>query len=118
MHDRPSTQRSRRLAMAALAILACGSAFAQQAEDAMSNFAVLYNERHRMMAFKDVCSRVLPKLRRDTQAAYEDWLDRHELVLENLEARFLAMVKRASRNDREYNENYRKYRKAIEQERQ
>jgi hypothetical protein len=95
-----------------------GSAFAQPAEDPMSNFALLYNERHRLVAFKDVCSRVLPKQRRETQSAYEEWVDRHELVLENLEARFLAMVKRASRNEREYNENYRKYRSAIEQERQ
>ena len=98
--------------------LAAGAALAQQADDAMSNFALLYNERHRLVAFKDVCSRVLPKLRRETQSAYEEWADRHELVLENLEARFLAMVKRASRNEREYNENYRKYRKTIEQERQ
>jgi hypothetical protein len=93
-------------------------ATAQSAEDAMASFAVLYNERHRLVAFKDVCSRVLPKLRRDTQSAYEDWVDRHELVLENLETRFLVMVKRASRNEREYNDNYRKYRGAIEQERQ
>lgn len=93
-------------------------ATAQSPEDAMASFAVLYNERHRLVAFKDVCSRVLPKLRRDTQAAYEDWVDRHELVLENLETRFLVMVKRASRNEKEYDENYRKYRSVIEQERQ
>lgn len=94
------------------------SARAQSAEDAMTSFAVLYNERHRLVAFKDVCSRVLPKLRRETQSAYEEWVDRHEDVLENLEARFLVMVKKVSRNQKEYNENYRKYRAIIEQERQ
>ena len=93
-------------------------AAAQTAEEAMASFAALYNERHRLVAFKDVCSRVLPKLRRDTQSAYEEWVDRHELVLENLESRFLVMVKRASRNETEYNENYRKYRGAIDKERQ
>lgn len=98
--------------------LSAAVAQAQQAEDPGASFAVLYNERHRLVAFKDVCSRVLPKLRRDTQAAYEEWVDRHEEVLENLEARFLAMVKKASRNQKEYNENYRKYRAVIEQERQ
>lgn len=89
-----------------------------QSEDPMASLAVLYNERHRLVAFKDACSRVLPKLRRETQAAYEEWLDRHEDVLENLEARFLVMVKKVSRNQKEYNENYRKYRAVIEQERQ
>ncbi|MGQ0748903.1 MAG: hypothetical protein ACT4PS_00045 [Betaproteobacteria bacterium] len=93
-------------------------ATAQSQEDAMASLAVLYNERHRLVAFKDVCSRVLPKLRRDTQSAYEEWVDRHELVLENLETRFLVMVKRASRNEQEYNDNFRKYRSAIERERQ
>ena len=91
---------------------------AQSGDDAAGPFAVLYNERHRLVAFKDVCSRVLPKLRRDTQAAYEEWVQRHEEVLENLEARFLAMVKKASRNQQEYNENYRKYHAVVEQERQ
>lgn len=107
-----------RLGIAAALALATSTASAQPGEDLMSSFAVLYNERHRLVAFKDVCSRVLPRLRRDTQAAYEEWVDRHELVLENLEARFLVMVKRASRNEKEYNENYRKYRGAIEKERQ
>jgi hypothetical protein len=98
--------------------LAAGAASAQSSDGSMANFAVLYNERHRLVAFKDVCSRVLPKLRRDTQAAYEEWVDRHEDVLENLEARFLAIVKKASRDQNEYTQNYRKYHGAVEQERQ
>jgi hypothetical protein len=61
---------------------------------------------------------VLPKLRRDTQAAYEEWVDRHEDVLKNLEARFLAMIKQASRDQKEYTQNYRKYHGTVEQERQ
>lgn len=98
--------------------IAAGAASAQTADDYAANLGVLYNERHRLVAFKDVCSRVLPKLRRDTQAAYEEWMDRHEDVLENLEARFLAMIKRISRNEKEYTSNYRKYHGAVEQERQ
>lgn len=97
---------------------AAGLAWAQARIEYTDHFAVLYNERHRLVAFKDACSRVLPKLRRDTQAAYEEWVDRHEEVLENLEARFLVMVKQASRDEKEYNRNYAKYRGAIEQERQ
>ena len=98
--------------------MTAATAWAQPTDDAAASLAMLYNERHRLVAFKDVCSRVLPKLRRDTQAAYEEWADRHEEVLENLQARFLAMVKQASRNQKEYNENYRKYQGVVEQERQ
>ncbi|HET7595387.1 MAG TPA: hypothetical protein VFK15_00505 [Burkholderiales bacterium] len=109
-----------RIVLVALVAPAATAAVAAQSgeEAAASPFAVLYNERHRLVAFKDVCSRVLPKLRRDTQAAYEEWVERHEEVLENLEARFLAMVKQASRNQTEYSENYRKYHAVVEQERQ
>jgi hypothetical protein len=98
--------------------IGAAAASAQSTDEQAANFAVLYNERHRLVAFKDACSRVLPKLRRDTQAAYEEWVDRHEDVLENLEARFLAMIKRASRDQKEYTQNYRKYHGAVEQERQ
>lgn len=106
------------LCAAVALMLWMASARAQPAEDTMASLAVLYNERHRLVAFKDVCSRVLPKLRRETQAAYQEWVDRHEEVLENLEARFLVMVKKVSRNQTEYNENYRKYRGIVEEERQ
>lgn len=105
-----------------LCALACAAAVsgaaAQGGGDYTSNLATLYNERHRLVAFKDVCSRVLPKLRRDTQAAYEEWVDRHEDVLENLEARFIMMVKQASRDQKEYSSNYGKYHGAVMQQRQ
>ena len=118
MHIKPFHPLRLFVHAASLAIaIAAGSAQAESTDDPAASFAVLYNERHRLVAFKDVCSRMLPKLRRDTQAAYEEWVDRHEEVLENLENRFLAMVKKASRNQKEYNENYRKYRGVIEQER-
>ncbi len=118
MHTRFSPMAlSLRAAAIAMAMTAA-TAWAQPTDDAAASFAMLYNERHRLVAFKDVCSRVLPKLRRDTQAAYEEWVDRHEDVLENLEARFLAMVKRASRDEKEYAQNYRKYHGAVEEERQ
>ena len=91
---------------------------AQVTADYTASLATLYNERHRLVAFKDTCSRVLPKLRRDTQAAYEQWVGRHEDVLENLEARFLMMIKQASRDEKEYERNYAKYHEAVMRERQ
>ena len=98
--------------------LCCSLAGAQAAGDYPANLATLYNERHRLVAFKDACSRVLPQVRRDTQKAYEEWVDRHEDVLENLDARFLMMIKQASRDEKEYTRNYGKYQGAVMQERQ
>ena len=100
------------------AALCCSLAGAQAAADYPANLATLYNERPRLVAFKDACSRVLPQVRRDTQKAYEEWVDRHEDVLENLEARFLLMIKQASRDENEYTRNYGKYQGAVMQERQ
>lgn len=98
--------------------LCCSLAGAQAPGDYPANLATLYNERPRLVAFKDVCSRVLPQVRRDTQKAYEEWVDRHEDVLENLEDRFLLMIKQASRDEKEYTRNYGKYHEAVMQERQ
>ena len=103
---------------AVAAALWCSLAGAQAAGDYPANLATLYNERPRLVAFKDACSRVLPQVRRDTQKAYEEWVDRHEDVLENLEARFLLMIKKASRDEKEYARNYGKYQGAVMQERQ
>ena len=98
--------------------LCCSLAGAQAPGDYPANLATLYNERPRLVAFKDVCSRVLPQVRRDTQKAYEQWVDRHEDVLENLEARFLLMIKKASRDEKEYARNYGKYQGSVMEERQ
>ncbi len=107
------------LYVSALAIgVAAAHVTAQATGDYAATFATLYNERHRLVAFKDACSRVLPRIRRDTQKAYEEWVDRHEDVLENLEARFLMMIKQASRDEEEYTRNYGKYHDAVMQERQ
>jgi hypothetical protein len=98
--------------------VATGPAAGQEGGNYASDLATLYNERHRLVALKEACSRVLPEARRDTQAAYEEWADRHELVLENLEARFLLLIRRASRDQQEYARNYGKYHGAVLRERE
>ena len=108
-----------RLSLAGIAAAwGCSLAGAQTTGDYPAHLAALYNERHRLVAFKDACSRVLPQVRRDTQKAYEEWVDRHEDVLENLEARFLVMIRKASRDEKDYTRNYGKYQGAVMQERQ
>lgn len=89
------------------------SAAAQASGDYATDLATLYSERHSIVALKDACSRVIPKIRGDTQKAYESWLDRHEDLLEDLEARFAAMIKRASRDEQDYARNYGNYHEAV-----
>ncbi len=121
LHPQRKSMMFRRLIISASAlalVVTAVTAIGQATGDYAANLATLYNERPRLVAFKDVCSRVLPKLRRDTQAAYEEWVERHEDVLENLEARFLLMIKQASRDQKEYARNYGKYQGAVMQQRQ
>lgn len=83
------------------------------AGDYATDLAKLYSERHTIVALKDACSRVIPKIRVDTQRAYEEWLERHEDLLEDLEARFAALIKQASRDEKEYALNYGKYHETV-----
>jgi hypothetical protein len=101
----------RTCAFATAAVL--GSAAAQGSGDYATDLGKLYSERHSIVALKDACSRVLPKLRVETQSAYEQWLARHEDLLDDLEARFAALIKRVSRDEKEYTANYGKYHETV-----
>lgn len=98
---------------ALLLAAAAQSAAAQPTGDYAADLATLYSERHTIVALKDACSRIVPKIRVETQSAYEQWLARHEDLLEDLEARFAALVKQASRDEKEYELNYGKYHETV-----
>lgn len=101
---------------------ACGALFAailpaalaaQPGGEYLSDLGTLYGERYRIQAHKDVCISVLPGSRREFQSAYEEWIGRHEEVLENLEARLAAAVKSRSRDPADYERNYNRYYDAV-----
>jgi hypothetical protein len=98
---------------AALLAAAAAQAAAQATGDYATDLAKLYSERHMIVALKDACSRVLPKIRMETQRAYEAWIDRHQDLLEDLEARFAALIKRASKDQKDYELNYGKYHETV-----
>lgn len=88
-------------------------AAAQGSGDYATDLATLYGERHTIVALKDACSRVMPRIRVETQSAYEQWLARHAEVLDDLEARFAALVKQASKDEKDYALNYGKYHETV-----
>jgi hypothetical protein len=106
------------IAGAWLLATACGAAAAQSSEEYASNLATLYGERFWTQAYKDVCISVLPKARRDFQGAYEEWLARHQEVVEDLDLRIAALAKGMSRDEAEYQHNYNKYHDAVMRQRE
>lgn len=91
---------------------------AQATADYAADLGTLYGERYSVQVQKDVCISVQPKTRRDLQKAYDDWMERHEDLIEDLDARFRAMIKQASRDQKDYSRNFGKYQGAVLTERQ
>ncbi len=91
---------------------------AQATGDYASDLGTLYGERYSLQAQKDVCISVQPKTRAALQKAYDDWRDRHEDLLEDLDNRFAAMIKQASKDQKEYSRNFGKYEGAVMRQRQ
>lgn len=108
-----------------LVYLVCGAiagmssqAIAQATGDYASDLGTLYGVRYALQAQKDVCISVLPKSRAGMQKAYDEWLERHDDLMEDLDARFRAMVKQASRDQQEYSRLFGKYQGAVMSRRQ
>lgn len=102
-----------------MALPGAGSpAAAQATADYATDLGVLYGERYSLQVQKDVCIGLQPKSRAELQKAYDDWLERHEDVVEDLDARFRAMIKQASRDQKEYSRNFGKYQGAVMSQRQ
>ncbi len=101
-------------AIAGMSSLACAQAPGNYAAD----LGTLYGERYSVQVQKDVCISVQPKTRAALQKAYDAWLVRHEDLIEDLDNRFQAMVKRASRDQKEYSRLFGKYQGAAMSQRQ
>jgi len=83
-----------------------------------ADLGTLYGERYSLQVLKDVCISVQPKTRAVLQKAYNDWMERHEDLVEDLDLRFQAMVKQASRDQKEDSRVFGKYQGAIMMQRQ
>ncbi len=90
----------------------------QATGDYAADLSTLYAERYSLQVLKDVCIGAQPKTRAALQKAYDEWRERHEDLIEDLDARFRAVVKQASRDQKEYSRNFGKYQGAVLSQRQ
>ncbi len=73
------------------------------------DLATLYNEHQRVLAMREACVIAQPAARTEMESAYKDWRTRHSPLVDELELRFAALIKRASKDQAEYTRNYGKY---------
>lgn len=105
-----------RLSAAVLATLFCGNtALAAATSDYSSNLATLYGEYQRVLAVRDACLTLQPGRRELLSEAYQDWFARHVRIIDDLDNRFAAIVKRASKDQADYSRNYGKYQSEVYQ---
>ncbi len=104
----------RELLAVALAVF-CGGASAAEPRTYTSDLAILYNEYQRVLVLRDACIIAQPAKREVYSEAYQDWLARHERIVDDLDNRFAAIVKRASKNQADYSKNYGKYQSEVYQ---
>lgn len=77
------------------------------------DLAALYNEYQRVLAVRDACITAQPARRGEFTEAYETWFTRHERIVDDMDNRFAAIVKRASKDQTDYVKNYGKYQAEV-----
>lgn len=99
---------------------ACAGGVAQAAEGRSytADLATMYNEYQRVLAVRDACITAQPAKRDEFAGAYQDWLNRHVRIVDDLDNRFAAIVKRASKDQADYSKNYGKYQAEVLQMRE
>jgi hypothetical protein len=104
---------------AALCVICAGrAAHAAESRTYTADLATLYNEYQRVLAVRDACITAQPAKRGDFSEAYQDWLNRHVRIVDDLDNRFAAIVKRASKDQADYSKNYGKYQSEVLQMRE
>ena len=100
--------------------ITCAGGLAQAAEGGTytADLAAMYNEYQRVLTVRDACIIAQPAKREEFAGAYKDWWNRHVRIVDDLDNRFAAIVKRASRDQAEYSKNYGKYQSEVLQMRE
>ena len=95
--------------LAFAAALVPRTAPAEVTGDYAQDLAQVYGAHQRILAIKDACDKAVPKARRAADEAYAHWKARNRQVLEELDQRVTAMIRGASRDERELARNVGKY---------
>lgn len=113
-----SPTRIARVACAACIALARLAAGAQEtAGDYATDLGRVYGAYQRMLALKEACDRAAPETRSANDPAFGAWLVRHSELVQELQRRVTAMIRLASRDERDFVRNVGKYEGAILRER-
>jgi len=111
--------RSTFLTLAALAAAFVCSAAA--AAEATANYAAalatVYGGHQRLLAMKEACDVAVPASRPTIEKAFSIWQSQHRVLIQELQNRVTAMIRLASKDEKEYARNLGKYEGAILQER-
>ena len=99
------------LTAAVLAIAATlpGPALAQKAGSYADDLARVYEATQFIQAVREGCDAAVPATRADNAAAYSAWRKRHQALLDELEHRFIALIRRASVDQKDSSRNVGKY---------
>ena len=97
------------------AVLVAGlpAAAAEKAGDYGANLREIYFAHQRLLALREACDQALPALAKASEKAYATWQARHKALLSELDARLTLMIRRDSKDEKEYMRNVGKYEGAI-----
>jgi Skp family chaperone for outer membrane proteins len=94
-----------------------GAAFARTPEGYSSNLAALYSEHQWVLAAREACNQMLPQGQAEIDDAFGAWRERNKELIDDLEARLAALVKSASKDQRDYSRNYARSQSEVLQQR-
>src|SRR5690349_10879207 len=89
--------------VAVAAALTCGTAVAGEATgNYAADLATVYGGHQRLLAMKEACDTAVPASRPDIDKAYSVWLSQHRALVQELQNRVTAMIRLASKDEKEY----------------
>ncbi|MBI2295346.1 MAG: hypothetical protein HYU76_04755 [Betaproteobacteria bacterium] len=99
--------------------LACAVLAAQESSgDYATDLGRVYGAYQRMLAMKEACDAAAPAMRAANDRAFAAWQAQHQPLVQELQRRVTAMIRLASKDEREYTRNLGKYEGTILEERQ
>jgi hypothetical protein len=78
-----------------------------------ANLRKIYFAHQRLLALREACDQALPAQAKASEKAYAAWQSRHKALLNELDARLTLMIRRDSKDEKEYIRNVGKYEGAI-----
>lgn len=100
------------------AVAGAGEAAAQATGDYATDLGRVYGAYQRLLATKEACDTAAPGTRPANEKAYAAWRTRHGALIGDLQRRVVALIRLASKDEKDYAKNIGKYEGSILQERQ